>query len=142
MSVKRRRFDMGLGMFLESPDLLDLMQANVCDHFDEAEEMQYYNGTDPLPDDVILFEQNELFCLPPKRHSDCLDKIGVPLQERLTVCIMLKDPNENEVLTSIEGAVIDRWMRNAHKRVFLLHPAYSGPYPDPETVEHLDPTDL
>lgn len=142
MSAKQRSFNMGLGTILQSPDLLDLMETNMCDRFDDAEEMQYYNCAEPLPDDIILFEQKELFCLSPKRHSDCLDKIGIPLRERLTMCTMVEDEDENEVLTSMEGKVIDSWLRNSHKRIALLRPVYSGPYPDAETAEHIDLIEL
>lgn len=142
MSVKQRSFNMGLGTILQSPDLLDLMQTNMCDRFDDAEEMQRYNCIEPFPDDVILLEQNELQDLPPKRHSDCLDIIGVPLQERLTICVVEEDVNKNDILIPIEGIVIDSWLSKTYKRIKLSHPVYSGPYPDLGIVEHIDAIEL
>jgi len=83
-----RRYNMGFGVIVESPDLLDLMQNTIAAHLDDAKDMDYYNCEVPLPDDLLMTEQKELFCFSSQKLSDILDQLGVPLEDRLTICVL------------------------------------------------------
>jgi len=135
IKLKKRRFNMGLGSVVKCPDTLDLMNTCACSHLDDAEEMYSYNCTEPLPDDSIILQQESLLCLPPKRHSDCLDIIAVPHQDRMTFVII-----EDDRFISLEGEVIDRELIDIARlrKLFPKHeyklPLFTGPFEasDPE----------
>ena len=133
MPPKRRTFDMGLGIILESPDALNLIETNLCDHLDDAEAMFEFNSCIALPDDVIICEQQELLCLTPQRHSEGLDTIGVPIQDRLTV-FEFRETDDGCQLCPIEGEVVDKQFKDKYERVRLSQPAFTGPFANPEDL--------